>query len=91
MGHQLRYMKKPNALIEVTTRTIQGRLLLRPSKELNKIIHQLTTALVTIDNQNRRMAVDYDKRMQTLHDRLLQLLNMRDQLGPHYGDSEDTA
>ena len=38
MGHQLRYMKKPNALIEVTTRTIQGRLLLRPSKELNKII-----------------------------------------------------
>ncbi len=31
-------MRKPNSTFEVTTRTLQGRLLLRPSKELNAII-----------------------------------------------------
>ena len=31
-------MPKPNTTFEVTTRTLQGRLLLRPSKELNRII-----------------------------------------------------
>jgi hypothetical protein len=38
MGRRLRYMKKPNTTFEVTSRTIQGRLLLRPSKELNRIV-----------------------------------------------------
>jgi hypothetical protein len=31
-------MKKPNTTFEVTSRAIQGRLLLRPSKELNQIV-----------------------------------------------------
>jgi REP element-mobilizing transposase RayT len=31
-------MPEPNTTFEVTTRTLQGRLLLRPSKELNRII-----------------------------------------------------
>jgi hypothetical protein len=38
MGRRLRYMRKPNTTFEVTSRAIQGRLLLRPSKELNRII-----------------------------------------------------
>lgn len=37
-GRRLRYMKKPDSTFEVTTSAIQGRLLLRPSKELNRII-----------------------------------------------------
>ena len=31
-------MPEPNTTFEVTTRTLQGRLLLKPSKELNRII-----------------------------------------------------
>lgn len=38
MARKLRFMRKPNSTFEVTTRTLQGRLLLRPSKELNAII-----------------------------------------------------
>ena len=59
-------------------------------EERHKMINQLTTALVRIENHHRRIAVDYDKRMQALHDRLLRLLNMRDQLYLHDGHSEDT-
>ncbi len=38
MARPLRYLSKDRALVEVTTRTIQGRLLLRPSQELNEIV-----------------------------------------------------
>jgi REP element-mobilizing transposase RayT len=38
MSRKLRYMHKPVATFEVTTRTLQSRLLLRPSTELNEII-----------------------------------------------------
>ena len=38
MGRRLRYMPKPNTTFEITCRTIQGRLLLRPSRELNRIV-----------------------------------------------------
>ena len=38
MGRRIRYMPQPNTTFEVTIRAIQGRMLLRPSKELNLII-----------------------------------------------------
>jgi hypothetical protein len=38
MSRKLRYMHNPVATFEVTTRTLQSRLLLRPSTELNEII-----------------------------------------------------
>ena len=38
MARPLRYMREPNSTFEITTRTLQGRLLLKPSKELNDII-----------------------------------------------------
>lgn len=56
----------------------------------NKLINQLTNVLVRIEEHQHRAAVDYDRRMQTLHDRLMQLLNMREQLRHHDGHSEDT-
>ena len=37
MGRKLRYLPEEGALAEVTCRTLQGRLLLRPSPELNDI------------------------------------------------------
>ena len=37
MGRKLRYIPEEGALVEVTCRTLQGRLLLRPSPELNDI------------------------------------------------------
>ncbi len=38
MSRNLRYVPEGGALVEVTCRTIQGRLLLRPSQQLNDII-----------------------------------------------------
>ena len=38
MGRPLRHLPYPNTTFEITTRTIHGRLLLRPSKELNEIV-----------------------------------------------------
>jgi REP element-mobilizing transposase RayT len=38
MSRKLRYMDRPVVTFEVTTRTLQGRLLLKPSAELNEII-----------------------------------------------------
>jgi len=38
MGRRLRYVWPGGCLVEVTNRTIQGRFLLRPSSELNKLI-----------------------------------------------------
>ena len=37
MGRKLRYLPEEGALVEVTCRTLQGRLLLRPNPELNDI------------------------------------------------------
>ncbi len=34
----LRYLPKPGAVVEITQRTIQGRLLLRPSRRLNALL-----------------------------------------------------
>jgi hypothetical protein len=53
MGRRLRYMKKPNTTFEVTSRAIQGRLLLRPSKELNQIIRvSLTNSMAPLAGLN---------------------------------------
>lgn len=38
MARRLRYVPPGGALVEVTCRTIQGRLLLRPSAGLNDVI-----------------------------------------------------
>ncbi|MHC4822222.1 MAG: transposase [Planctomycetota bacterium] len=38
MARRLRHIHEPNTLVEVTTRTTQGRMLLRPSKQVNEII-----------------------------------------------------
>ena len=38
MARKLRYIPEGGALVEVTCRTLHGRLLLRPSRELNEII-----------------------------------------------------
>ena len=38
MARKLRYMRRSKSTFEITTRTLQSRLLLRPSKELNAII-----------------------------------------------------
>jgi hypothetical protein len=38
MSRPIRFIPHPQTLVEVTTRTIQGRLLLRPSPALNEII-----------------------------------------------------
>ena len=38
MSRHLRYVPEGGALVEVTCRTIQGRLLLRPSQQLNDIV-----------------------------------------------------
>ena len=55
-----------------------------------KLINQLTNVLARIDEHYRRNAAEYDKRMHLLHDRLLQLLNMREQLNQEDGHSPDT-
>ncbi len=38
MGRRLRHMARPYELAECTTRTMQGRFLLKPSKGLNELI-----------------------------------------------------
>lgn len=38
MGRRLRYIPPGGCLVEVTNRTIQGRFLLRPGNELNKLV-----------------------------------------------------
>ena len=38
MGHRLRFIPPGGSLVEVTNRTIQGRFLLRPSVELNRLL-----------------------------------------------------
>jgi hypothetical protein len=38
MARMLRFVPSPGALIEVTTRTIQSRLLLRPSPAINDAV-----------------------------------------------------
>ncbi|RMH21963.1 MAG: hypothetical protein D6696_04460 [Acidobacteria bacterium] len=38
MARKLRYIPPGGALVEITSRTIQGRLLLRPSRELNETV-----------------------------------------------------
>jgi REP element-mobilizing transposase RayT len=38
MGRRLRYIPPEGCLVEVTNRTIQGRFLLRPGRELNKVV-----------------------------------------------------
>jgi REP element-mobilizing transposase RayT len=38
MGRRIRFIPEGGALVEVTCRTIQGRFLLRPSEELNRIV-----------------------------------------------------
>lgn len=38
MGRKQRYLPEGGALVEVTCRTIQGRLLLRPGRELNETV-----------------------------------------------------
>jgi hypothetical protein len=38
MSRHLRFVPDGGALVEVTCRTIQGRLLLRPSQQLNDIV-----------------------------------------------------
>jgi hypothetical protein len=38
MARRLRFISEGGALVEVTSRTLQGRLLLSPSQELNDIL-----------------------------------------------------
>ena len=38
MPRRLRHLPEPHTLVEITTRTLQGRLLLRPSEEVDKTI-----------------------------------------------------
>jgi hypothetical protein len=38
MGRKLRYAPEGGALFEITDRTIQGRPLFRPSRELNEVV-----------------------------------------------------
>lgn len=38
MGRPLRFLPHPNTTFEITTRTIQGRLLLKPSEDLNDLV-----------------------------------------------------
>jgi len=38
MGRRIRYIPEGGSLVEVTSRTIQGRFLLRPEEELNRIV-----------------------------------------------------
>ena len=38
MARSLRYLPQESALVEVTTRTLQGRFLLRPSRKLNELV-----------------------------------------------------
>ena len=38
MGRRLRFIPSGGSLVEVTNRTIQGRFLLRPSAELNRLL-----------------------------------------------------
>ena len=59
--------------------------------EQSKMVIRLTAALTAVETQRNRLIVDYDKRMQALHDRLLQLLNMHAQLHQDHGNSEDTS
>ena len=57
----------------------------------SKMVIRLTSALASVEDQRRRIAVDADKRMQALRDRLLQLLNMHSQLRQYDGDPEVPA
>ena len=59
--------------------------------EQSKMVVRLTAALAAVEDQQRRLNMEYDKQMRTLHDRLLQLLNMHAQLDDDDGDSENTS
>lgn len=52
MGRRLRYIPEGGTLVEVTTRTVQGRFLLRPGPRLNRII------LGILGRAQRRYGVD---------------------------------
>ena len=43
MGRRLRYVPPGGSLVEVSSRTFQGRFLLRPSRELNEIVVRVLT------------------------------------------------
>ncbi len=38
MGRRLRYVAKKGTLVEVTCRVTQGRMLMRPTKQINEMI-----------------------------------------------------
>jgi len=54
-----------------------------------QMINQLTNARVRLEESQRRLLVEYGNRMRELHDRLLELLNMREQVREDDGDSAD--
>ena len=54
------------------------------------MINQLTNVLVRLEDQIRRVSVEYERRIQQLQSRLLELLNMHEQLNPENGNTSDT-
>jgi hypothetical protein len=55
------------------------------------MINKLVNTLVTLEGQQRRAAIEYDRRAEALHNRLLQLLNMRDQVHEPDGHPRDST
>ena len=70
MARTLRFIPEGGALVEVTCRTVQGRLLFRPSLELNEIIrgilgyaqglHNVRICLVTVLSSHFHLLLDID-------------------------------
>ena len=57
--------------------------------ERQLLINQLTRSVLRLEDHQRRVAVDTEKQIQAIQIRLLQLLNMRQQLPQDHGDSPD--
>ena len=62
-----------------------------PSKDQQSLINQLTGSVLRLEDHQQRVAVDTEKQIQAIQIRLLQLLNMRQQLPQYHGDSPDNS
>ncbi len=58
-------------------------------EERQSLISQLTGSVLRLEDHQQRVAVDTEKQIQAIQIRLLQLLNMRQQLPQYHGDSSD--
>jgi hypothetical protein len=59
--------------------------------ERTRLENEFTQRLDQIENHTQRALIDSDSALQQLQVRLMELLNMHEQLSFEYGDTEDTT